>query len=120
MQPHQLVAGQRLGPRQQVPGAPVQSGRGTLLLVGECQDPQRQDFVDLRAVEQVAGALGRDLGVINLPSGQPSMRLAGGALHRLEKITPAGMTARLDVTLTDEPPIAQAVVIITAVLARGS
>jgi len=42
------------------------------------------------------------------------MELTGGALRRLEQITPAGMAARLDVTLTDEPPIAQAVVIITA------
>src|SRR5215472_4304449 len=61
------------------------------------------------------GVFWRDLGVVNLPSGQPSMRLTNGALHRLEEITPAGMTARLDITLTDEPPIAQAVVIITAV-----
>jgi holo-[acyl-carrier protein] synthase len=61
------------------------------------------------------GVFWRDLGVVNLPSGQPSMRLTGGALQRLAAITPAGMTARLDVTLTDEPPIAQAVVIITAV-----
>lgn len=61
------------------------------------------------------GIFWRDLGVINLPSGQPTMRLTGGALHRLDEITPAGMTARLDITLTDEPPIAQAVVIITAV-----
>ena len=43
------------------------------------------------------------------------MLLTGGALRRLEEITPAGMTARLDITLTDEPPLAQAVVIITAV-----
>jgi len=43
------------------------------------------------------------------------MQLTGGALRRLKAITPAGMTAQLDVTLTDEPPIAQAVVIITAV-----
>ena len=61
------------------------------------------------------GVFWRDLGVVNLPSGQPSMRLTGGALSRLLEITPAGMTARLDITLTDEPPIAQAVVIITAV-----
>jgi holo-[acyl-carrier protein] synthase len=61
------------------------------------------------------GVFWRDLGVINLPSGQPWMHLTGGALRRLEEITPPGMTARLDVTLTDEPPIAQAVVIITAV-----
>jgi holo-[acyl-carrier protein] synthase len=60
------------------------------------------------------GVFWRDLGVVNLPSGQPGMRLTGGALRRLEAITPAGMTARLDVTLTDEPPMAQAVVIITA------
>ncbi len=61
------------------------------------------------------GVFWRDLGVVNLPSGQPSMRLTGGALRRLEALTPEGMTARLDVTLTDEPPLAQAVVIITAV-----
>jgi holo-[acyl-carrier protein] synthase len=61
------------------------------------------------------GVFWRDLGVVNLPSGQPWMRLTGGALCRLQEITPEGMTARLDVTLTDEPPIAQAVVIITAV-----
>jgi holo-[acyl-carrier protein] synthase len=42
------------------------------------------------------------------------MKLTGGALRRLEAITPKGMMARLDVTLTDEPPLAQAVVIITA------
>jgi len=65
------------------------------------------------------GVYWRDLGVLNLPSGRPTMRLAGGALRRLEQITPAGMAARLDVTLTDEPPIAQAVVIITAVPAAS-
>jgi holo-[acyl-carrier protein] synthase len=61
-----------------------------------------------------SGVFWRDLGVVNMPSGQPGMRLTGGALRRLEAITPRGMTARLDVTLTDEPPLAQAVVIITA------
>jgi holo-[acyl-carrier protein] synthase len=65
------------------------------------------------------GIFWRDLGVVNLPSGQPTMRLTGGALRRLDEITPAGMTARLDITLTDEPPIAQAVVIITAVPRSG-
>jgi len=60
------------------------------------------------------GVFWRDLGVVNLPSGRPSMVLTGGALRRLKEITPAGTLARLDVTLTDEPPIAQAVVIITA------
>jgi holo-[acyl-carrier protein] synthase len=64
------------------------------------------------------GVFWRDLGVVNLTSGQPCMRLTGGALRRLEEITPQGMTARLDVTLTDEPPLAQAVVIITAVPAQ--
>ena len=61
-----------------------------------------------------SGVFWRDLGVVNLPSGQPGMRLTGGALRRLEAMTPQGMTARLDVSLTDEPPLAQAVVIITA------
>lgn len=61
------------------------------------------------------GVFWRDLGVVNLPSGQPSMRLTGGALRRLEAMIPAGMTARVDVSLTDEPPLAQAIVIITAV-----
>ena len=66
------------------------------------------------------GVFWHDLGVVNLPSGQPSMLLTGGALRRLEEITPPGTVARLDVTLTDEPPIAQAVVIITAVPARAN
>jgi len=61
------------------------------------------------------GVFWRDLGVINRASGQPSMRLTGGALRRLDEITPPGTTAQLDVSLTDEPPLAQAVVIITAV-----
>src|SRR5262249_45381637 len=61
------------------------------------------------------GVFWRDLGVVNLPSGKPRMQLTVGALPRRREIPPAGMTAWLDVTLTDEPPIAQAVVIITAV-----
>jgi holo-[acyl-carrier protein] synthase len=65
------------------------------------------------------GVFWRDLGVVNRPSGQPTMRLTGGALRQLGEITPTGMTARLDLTLTDEPPIAQAVVIISAVPARA-
>ncbi|HTZ35521.1 MAG TPA: 4'-phosphopantetheinyl transferase superfamily protein, partial [Stellaceae bacterium] len=60
------------------------------------------------------GVFWRDLGVVNLPSGQPSMLLTGGALRRLEAITPPGMTARVNLTITDEPPLAQAMVIITA------
>lgn len=65
------------------------------------------------------GVFWRDLGVVNLPSGQPGMRFTGGALARLEAITPAGMAAQISVTLTDEPPLAQAVVIIAAVPATA-
>jgi len=57
----------------------------------------------------------RDLGVVNRPSGQPTMVLTGGAARRLAEITPAGMTARIDVTLTDDYPLAQAIVIISVV-----
>ena len=66
-----------------------------------------------------AGVFWRDLGVVNLPSGQPGLQLTGGALERLQAITPPGMEARLDVSLTDEPPMAQAIVIITAVPPSG-
>ena len=62
-----------------------------------------------------AGVFWRDMGVVNLPSGRPSMKLTGGALSRLQSITPAGCEARIDVTITDEGPMAQAVVIISAV-----
>ncbi|MDB5600731.1 MAG: holo-ACP synthase [Xanthobacteraceae bacterium] len=60
------------------------------------------------------GVFFRDLGVANLPSGKPTMRLTGGALARLEAITPPGHTATIDVTITDEYPLAQAFVIISA------
>jgi holo-[acyl-carrier protein] synthase len=60
------------------------------------------------------GVYWRDLGVVNLASGRPTLVLTGGALTRLEAITPAGMAPRIELTLTDEPPLAQAVVIITA------
>jgi holo-[acyl-carrier protein] synthase len=62
-----------------------------------------------------AGVFWRDMGVINLASGRPTMTLTGGALKRLQTITPAGCEARIDVSLTDEGPTAQAIVIITAV-----
>jgi holo-[acyl-carrier protein] synthase len=61
------------------------------------------------------GVFWRDLGVVNLPTGRPTLLLSGGALERLRAITPQGMDARIDLTLTDEPPMAQAIVIITAV-----
>ncbi len=60
------------------------------------------------------GVFWRDMGVINLPSGRPTMQLTGGALKRLQAITPQGCQAQIDVTLTDEGPTAQAVVIISA------
>ncbi|TNE37241.1 MAG: holo-ACP synthase [Alphaproteobacteria bacterium] len=57
----------------------------------------------------------RDLGVVNLPSGKPTMNLTGGALRRLEELTPQGMRAQIDLTITDDFPLAQAIVIISAV-----
>jgi holo-[acyl-carrier protein] synthase len=61
------------------------------------------------------GVWWRDMGVINLPGGRPTMRLTGGALARLEALTPSGCDARIDLTITDEYPLAQAYVIISAV-----
>jgi holo-[acyl-carrier protein] synthase len=61
------------------------------------------------------GVFWRDMGVINLPSGKPTMKLTGGALARLVKITPKGMAAQIDLSITDEYPYAQAFVIISAV-----
>jgi holo-[acyl-carrier protein] synthase len=63
-----------------------------------------------------AGVFWRDMGVVNLPSGRPTMKLTGGALKRLEAITPAGFDARIDISITDEGPLAHAHVIISAVL----
>jgi holo-[acyl-carrier protein] synthase len=60
------------------------------------------------------GVYWRDLGVVNLPTGRPTLVLTGGALTQLERLTPPGMVARIDLTITDEPPMAQALVIITA------
>ncbi len=62
-----------------------------------------------------AGVFWRDLGVVNLPSGQPTLRLTGGAAERLAAITPAGHRAEIALTMTDEFPYAQALVVITAV-----
>ena len=66
------------------------------------------------------GVFFRDIGVVNLASGKPTLRLAGGALKRLEAITPKGCRADIQIALTDEWPIAQALVIISAVDAHGS
>jgi holo-[acyl-carrier protein] synthase len=60
------------------------------------------------------GVFWRDMGVINLKSGKPTMVLTGGARSRLVAITPPGMIASIDVSLTDEYPIAEATVIIQA------
>ncbi|HYD04158.1 MAG TPA: holo-ACP synthase [Reyranella sp.] len=61
------------------------------------------------------GVFWRDMGVINMRGGKPTMLLTGGALARLQEITPAGLAAQIDLTLTDEYPLAQAVVIISGV-----
>ena len=66
------------------------------------------------------GVFWRDIGVVNLPSGRPTMELTGGALAWLRAITPAGLVARIDVTITDEGPMAHAMVIITAVPGAGA
>ena len=57
----------------------------------------------------------RDLGVVNLPSGKPTMALTGGAKDRLDELTPDGSMAQIDLTITDDYPLAQAIVIISAV-----
>src|SRR5689334_9006959 len=60
------------------------------------------------------GVFFRDMGVVNLPSGKPTLRLTGGALARLQAITPPGHAAQIDLALTDEYPLAQAFVVISA------
>ena len=65
------------------------------------------------------GVFMRDLGVVNLPSGTPTLRLAGAAAARLAALTPAGHAAQLDLTMTDEYPYASAIVIISAVPLPG-
>jgi holo-[acyl-carrier protein] synthase len=62
-----------------------------------------------------AGVWWRDMGVVNLPSGRPTMRLTGGALERLRALTPTGHEARIDLTIADEGPMAVAFVLISAV-----
>lgn len=62
-----------------------------------------------------AGVFWRDLGVVNLSSGAPALRMTGGAAARLAAITPPGHAAQVALTMTDEYPYAQAMVVITAV-----
>ena len=61
------------------------------------------------------GVFWKDMGVVNEPSGRPTMQLTGGAKEQLERITPAGHLARIQLTITDDYPYAQAIVIIEAV-----
>ena len=65
------------------------------------------------------GVFWRDMGVVNLRSGRPTMVLTGGAAAQLRRITPEGFEPRVDVSLTDDFPQAQAVVVISAVPAKG-
>ena len=64
------------------------------------------------------GVFWKDMGVVNLPGGKPTMKLTGGAAVRLEKMLPAGHEARIHITITDDFPLAQAFVIIEAIAAE--
>jgi holo-[acyl-carrier protein] synthase len=60
------------------------------------------------------GVFWRDMGVVNLASGRPTLALTGGAAQALERLTPVGHEVRIDLTITDDFPMAQAIVIISA------
>jgi holo-[acyl-carrier protein] synthase len=64
------------------------------------------------------GVFWKDMGVVNLPSGKPTMQLSGGAKARLDDITPRGLKAVVHLTITDDFPLAQAFVIIEALPAE--
>jgi holo-[acyl-carrier protein] synthase len=66
-----------------------------------------------------AGVFMKDIGVVNAPSGAPTLALTGGARARLDAITPGGHAAIIHLTLTDDHPWAQAFVIIEAVPLTG-
>jgi holo-[acyl-carrier protein] synthase len=61
------------------------------------------------------GVFWRDMGVVNLPSGRPTLHLTGGAAAHLARLTPEGYEARIDLTITDDYPLAEAVVIISCI-----
>jgi holo-[acyl-carrier protein] synthase len=61
------------------------------------------------------GVFWRDMGVVNLPSGRPTLELTGGAARALELLTPEGCEVRIDLSITDDFPTAQAIVIISAI-----
>jgi holo-[acyl-carrier protein] synthase len=65
------------------------------------------------------GVWWRDMGVVNLPSGRPTMKLTGGAAARLARLIPPGYEADIHVSITDEYPLAQAFVIISAEPSRS-
>lgn len=64
------------------------------------------------------GVYWRDMGVVNLPSGKPTMKLTGGAAERLAAMTPANATIAIHLTITDDYPLAQAFVVIEALVER--
>ena len=61
------------------------------------------------------GVFWRDMGVVNLPSGRPTLELTGGAARALAQLTPDGHEVRIDLSITDDFPTAQAIVIISAI-----
>jgi len=61
------------------------------------------------------GVWWRDMGVVNMPSGRPTMALTGGARKRLDALTPKGYLAQIDLSITDEGPMSMAFVVISAV-----
>jgi holo-[acyl-carrier protein] synthase len=65
------------------------------------------------------GVFWKDMGVVNLAGGKPTMALTNGALKRLEEITPKGHRAQIELTITDDFPLAQAIVIISAIPEEG-
>jgi holo-[acyl-carrier protein] synthase len=64
------------------------------------------------------GVFWRDMGVVNLPSGQPTMKLTGGAAERLQSLLPERHVAQVHLTITDDFPLAQAFVLISAIPAQ--
>jgi holo-[acyl-carrier protein] synthase len=66
------------------------------------------------------GVFWKDMGVVNQPSGRPTMQLTGGAARQLERLTPPGYQARVHLTLTDDGPLAEAVVVISVETGAGN
>ena len=64
------------------------------------------------------GVFWRDMGVVNLASGRPTLQLTGGAAEHLARLTPPGYVARIDLTITDDFPHAQAIVILSAIATK--